>query len=155
MSDVLAEKIQELADQQARQARQLGQETATLLTPPEEPPSSATLLKLQVEVDLLREQLEQRRTENAILRDRSTFLREEQEHIKMYRRKYSSRVFWLTVLWLVFAACVIVLTGLHTAFFTLSDTVLIALTGSALASVIGMFLVILNWLYPREKEKSL
>lgn len=45
------------------------------------------------------------------------------------------------------AACV---TGLHTAFFTLSDTVLIAL-----ASVIGMFLVILNWLYPREKEKSL
>lgn len=48
-----------------------------------------------------------------------------------------------------------VLTGLHTAFFTLSDTVLIALTGSALASVIGMFLVILNWLYPREKEKSL
>lgn len=50
------------------------------------------------------------------------------------------------------AACV---TGLHTAFFTLSDTVLIALAGSALASVIGMFLVILNWLYPREKEKSL
>ena len=45
------------------------------------------------------------------------------------------------------AACV---TGLHTAFFTLSDTVLIAL-----ASVIGMFLAILNWLYPREKEKSL
>lgn len=43
-----------------------------------------------------------------------------------------------------------VLTGLHTAFFTLSDTVLIAL-----ASVIGMFLVILNWLYPREKEESL
>lgn len=43
------------------------------------------------------------------------------------------------------------MTGLHTAFFTLSDTVLIAL-----ASVIGMFLAILNWLYPpREKEKSL
>lgn len=53
------------------------------------------------------------------------------------------------------AACVTVLTGLHTAFFTLSDTVLIALAGSALASVIGMFLVILNWLYHREKEKSL
>ena len=71
---------------------------AALVTPPEEPPSNAALLKLQVEVDLLREQLEQCRTENAILRDRSTFLREEQEHIKMYRRKYSSRVFWLTVL---------------------------------------------------------
>lgn len=87
MSDVLAEKIHELADQQARPGKHADH------TPPEEPPSSA--------------------------------------------------------------ACVTVLTGLHTAFFTLSDTVLIALTGSALASVIGMFLAILNWLYPREKEKSL
>lgn len=82
MSDVLAEKIHELADQQARPGKHADH------TPPEEPPSSA--------------------------------------------------------------ACVTVLTGLHTAFFTLSDTVLIAL-----ASVIGMFLAILNWLYPREKEKSL
>lgn len=152
MSDTLAEKIHELADQQAQQARLNAPEAVLVGTPPEEPPSSASLLKLQVEVDLLREQLEQRRTENAILRDRSAFLREEQAHIKMYRQKYSSRVFWLTVLWLVFAASLTVLSGLHMPFFTLSDTVLMALTGSALASVIGMFLVILNWLYPKEKE---
>lgn len=152
LSEVLAEKIHELADQQAQQAAQTAPEAALPATPPEEPPSSAAILKLQVEIDLLREQLEQRRTENAILRDRSTFLREQQEHIKTYRRKYSSRVFWLTVLWLVFAAAVTVFSGMHTAFFSLSDTVLIALTGSAIASVIGMFLVILNWLYPREKE---
>ncbi|WP_339097123.1 hypothetical protein ACINK0_07235 [Deinococcus sp. VB343] len=46
----------------------------------------------------------------------------------------------------------IVATGFKQNVFHLSDTVLVATLGSALAGVIGMFLVILNWLYPRSDK---
>lgn len=118
----------------------------------EAPPPSPALLREQLQADMLKEQLEQQQIETTNQRNRSRFLREEQEHIREYRRRYSSRVFWVTCLWLVFTAGLIVATGFQQNVFHLSDTVLVAALGSALAGVIGMFLVILNWLYPRSDK---
>ena len=118
----------------------------------EAPPPSPALLREQLQADMLKEQLEQQQIETTNQRNRSRFLREEQEHIREYRRRYSSRVFWVTCLWLIFTAALIVATGFKQNFFHLSDTVLVAALGSALAGVIGMFLVILNWLYPRSDK---
>lgn len=120
---------------------------------PEVPPPDPALLREQLQADLLKEQLEQQQIETVNQRNRSRFLREEQNHIREYRRKYSGRVFTLTSAWLVFTGLLIVATGFKNSVFGLSDAVLVAALGSALAGVIGMFLVILNWLYPRpEKE---
>ena len=118
----------------------------------EVPPPDPALLREQLQADLLREQLAQQQIETLNQRNRSRFLHEEQNHIREYRRKYSRRVFWVTCAWLVFTALLIVGTGFRNAAFHLSDTVLVATLGSALAGVIGMFLVILNWLYPRDKS---
>ena len=121
----------------------------------EVPPPDPALLREQLQADLLKEQLEQQQIETVDQRNRSRFLREEQNHIREYRRKYSGRVFTLTSAWLVFTAALIVATGFRNSVFGLSDAVLVAALGSALAGVIGMFLVILNWLYPRpEREKE-
>lgn len=118
----------------------------------EVPPPDPALLREQLQADLLREQLAQQQIETLNQRNRSRFLHEEQNHIREYRRKYSRRVFWVTCAWLMFTALLIVGTGFKNAAFHLSDTVLVATLGSALAGVIGMFLVILNWLYPRSDK---
>lgn len=115
----------------------------------ETPPPSAALVREQVQADLLREELERQQIETDNQRNRSRFLRDEQQHIRDYRRKYSGRVYWLTCLWLAFTAALLIASGFKDGPFKLSDAVLVAALGSALAAVIGMFLVILNWLYPK------
>lgn len=140
------DQISELAREQAQAASENNNDLPP--TDAEEAPDNAALVNAQSQADLIKEQLEQRRIRNLILLDRSRFLREEQQHIKKYREHYSKRVFLLTVSWLFFSACMIIATGIRNNGFVLSDTVLVAITGSALASVIGMFLVILKWLYP-------
>lgn len=144
------DRISALARGQAQEADTEDSDSSVLGA--EEAPDDAALISAQSQADLLKEQLEQRRIHNLILLDRSRFLREEQKHIKKYREHYSKRVFLLTVSWLIFSACAIIATGVLELNFRLSDTVLVAITGSALASVIGTFLVILKWLYPEDSQ---
>lgn len=143
------DRINALAREQAQEADTAEDSSSISI---EEAPDNVALVNAQSKADLLKEELEERRLRNAMRLDRSRFLRKEQQHINKYREHYSKRVFLLTVSWLVFSACVIIATGVVELNFRLSDTVLVAITGSALASVIGTFLVILKWLYPKDSQ---
>lgn len=88
------------------------------------------------------------------------------------RSKYTSRLFWLMVGWIVVVLGILIASGVEvppimpddvklTAFgrwvgsFRLSDPVLIALIGGTTANVIGLFLVVANYLFgPRRKHSN-
>lgn len=69
------------------------------------------------------------------------------------RTRYVDRVYWLIVFWLIFVAVVIVQDARQPLFslvrFDVSDPVLIALITTTTINVIGLFIVVLRYLFPR------
>ncbi len=65
------------------------------------------------------------------------------------RRKYSGRIFWLVIGYLLVAGLLIFMAGLDQVRFRLADSVLMVLIGSTTASVIGLFAIVTNYLFPR------
>ncbi|WP_415785184.1 hypothetical protein [Deinococcus saxicola] len=118
----------------------------------EVPPDDPNLVKIQVEADLLKENLEEQRIKNSQQRSANKFRKSEYKHIKKNRRKYSRHILSVTIYWLLFCAVCIVGTAFKNDSFNLSDGVIIAMIGSALGTVVGMLVVILNWLYPKSKD---
>jgi hypothetical protein len=90
--------------------------------------------RLAIENDMLREELGNRRQD-----------REE-------RQKYAVRVFCLVVGWLAFVAFVVLAQGFGRNMFLLADSVLLMLIGSTTATVIGIFLIVANYLFPNSKR---
>lgn len=81
------------------------------------------------------------------------------------RRRYTGRIFWLLVAWLVGVLAILLATGIKDptpseergsgwqhwlASFELSDVVLVALIGSSSANVIGVFVIVVRFLFPRD-----
>ena len=64
------------------------------------------------------------------------------------RKAYASKIFKLICSWIGGVFFILVMSGfqLH---FKLSDSVLIALVGGTTASVIGIFVVVANYLFPK------
>ena len=74
------------------------------------------------------------------------------KEIHKWRKNYSSKIFWLVCVWL---GCVIVsifFQGFNFSSFSLTDGVLIAFITTTTASVVGIFLVVANWLFPHNKS---
>lgn len=69
------------------------------------------------------------------------------------REKYARRIFRLIVVWLAFVGIIIVADGIHNPvfgfLFDLSDAVLITLITTTTASVLGLFIVVVNYLFHR------
>ena len=65
------------------------------------------------------------------------------------RKRYSDRLFWLVVVWLAVIGAIVLLHGFHAIPFQLSTTVLATLIGSTTASVLGLFAIVANYLFPR------
>lgn len=66
------------------------------------------------------------------------------------RKKYAGRVFWLVVFWLLAVGAMLFMQGLKSCFsFQLSDTVLITAITTTTASVVGIFLIVANYLFPK------
>jgi hypothetical protein len=79
----------------------------------------------------------------------------DREQDRSERFKYGQRIFRLLVGWLVVLGLVVVAEGIHFFGFHLSDPVIIALVGSTTASVISIFLIVANYLFPRgPRQKS-
>jgi len=65
------------------------------------------------------------------------------------RVKYANRVFRLLLVWLLWMGAVVVAQGVGPLPFHLAEAVIIALVGGTTASVIGIFLIVANYLFPR------
>lgn len=68
------------------------------------------------------------------------------------RKVYGTRLFRLMVSWLCGVFIVIVLSGFNLFSFKLSTTVLTTLIGSTTASVLGLFAIVANYLFPRREK---
>lgn len=65
------------------------------------------------------------------------------------RRTYANRLFWLIAVWLVVIGLIVLLHGFSHVPFTLSGAVLTTLIGSTTASVLGLFAIVANYLFPK------
>ncbi len=68
------------------------------------------------------------------------------------------RVFWLVVGWLIFVGIVVVADGIKPVWnndrFDLSDPVLIALITTTTINVIGLFFIVLRYLFPNPNART-
>ncbi len=92
-----------------------------------------------------------------LLDDESDYLREQRglaledlrTQIKQ-RKVYAFSVFVLLCVWLVAMFGILLIQGLKWHEFYLSDNVLLALIGGTTANVFGLFLVVMNYLFPKK-----
>lgn len=64
------------------------------------------------------------------------------------RKKYASRLFWLSVVWLIFIGVYLALAGFGV--LKTADSVLIALISTTTANVLGLFYIVARWLFPNK-----
>ena len=69
-----------------------------------------------------------------------------------FRRWLVPSLFALTVAWLVFVGCIVLREELHHG--RLSDTVLIALLGTATANVLGLLVIVLKSIFPLDIDRG-
>ena len=65
------------------------------------------------------------------------------------RAKYANRIYWLVVWYLVVAGYFVFLHGLEREPFRFTDDVLMMLLGTTTASVLGLFVIVANYLFPK------
>jgi len=66
------------------------------------------------------------------------------------RKKYSHRIFIITSGWLISVILILILQGLK--IFSLSDSVLIALLGTTTINVLGFFVIVIQYLFNKNKS---
>ena len=67
------------------------------------------------------------------------------------REFYAKRIFRFLCGWSLFVALILIFSGFSSWGFKLSDTVLSVLTGSTTVSVLGLVVIILKGLFPKQK----
>jgi hypothetical protein len=71
------------------------------------------------------------------------------------RKRYARNIFTLIVCWLIAIFIILILQGFSALSFKLSDGVLIALIGGTTANVLGLFIFVVQYLFPkRNPDKS-
>ena len=89
--------------------------------------------RLQAEVDTLKIEVKSREQDMAA------------------RQLYANRIFWLIATWLLVVFFFLVGDGFSLGGFDLTDAVLISLIGGTTANVIGIFLIVVSYLFPKSK----
>jgi hypothetical protein len=71
------------------------------------------------------------------------------------RRRYAGRIFWLVVFWLGGALGLLILQGALSPWhiFNLDRAVLLAVVGGTTVNVIGIFIVVARYLFPRRPDE--
>jgi hypothetical protein len=71
------------------------------------------------------------------------------------RRRYAKRIYRMLRGWLIFVAFVIIGTGSleRLQYFSLSDAVLATLIGGTSVTVVGLFAIVANYLFPKRATK--
>lgn len=78
------------------------------------------------------------------------------------RKKYANKIFWMISVWLVAVFLLLILCGVEhwrccgneMFSFKLSDSVLLAIVGGTTANVLGLFIVVANYLFPNTKHQK-
>ncbi len=65
------------------------------------------------------------------------------------RKAYARRLYWLVVVWLVVVGAILIVQGFAYLDFKLPVEGLTTLIGSTTISVIGLFAIVANYLFPR------
>lgn len=67
------------------------------------------------------------------------------------RKKYANKIFWLISIWLICIYVIICLAGFGKSygFFIVNDSVLVSLITSTTATVIGLFVIVVNYLFKK------
>jgi len=65
------------------------------------------------------------------------------------RKEYADKLFILIKYWLIALLAVLLINGWGILWFELSDAVLLALVGGTTANVLGLFLIVLYYLFPK------
>jgi hypothetical protein len=67
------------------------------------------------------------------------------------RKKYAGRIFWLISIWLIGIFMILMLQGLGSNghWFALSEAIVVAAIGGTTINVIGIFLVVAKYLFPK------
>ncbi|HLK12367.1 MAG TPA: hypothetical protein VKW76_13395 [Candidatus Binatia bacterium] len=144
----------------------------------EEPPPKAELDLIKVPAEPLPEEegerferqeaeaLDRERTKEDQLQDRERQLAldikehglRQARHELAERTKYAGRLFNLILWWLVGIGGIILLQGFHRLpfwphiRFRLSDPALLALIGGTTLNVLGIFVVVVNYLFPKRRD---
>lgn len=63
------------------------------------------------------------------------------------RKEYAGKIFWLVCAWLAMLTLLVGLSG--TPYLRLSDTVLVALISGASINIIGLMVIVANYLFPK------
>ncbi|HEV2862575.1 MAG TPA: hypothetical protein VGX48_16290 [Pyrinomonadaceae bacterium] len=79
---------------------------------------------------------------------------QEAKELHKYRKRYTSRLFWVIVLWLIAVNVYVILTATRKASFDLPDGVLIAFITSTTVAVIGLFVIVAKWLFPSANKEE-
>jgi hypothetical protein len=66
------------------------------------------------------------------------------------RKKYAKRIFGLTCIWVVGIYALLLLQGFGYKGFHLSDQILLAAIGSTTANIIGVFLIVTRYFFPKK-----
>ncbi|WP_245872710.1 hypothetical protein [Deinococcus planocerae] len=126
------------------------------LVPPATPISSIQMSAIQARVEGGLESERRQRADEDYLRQRQALSLSEARAQQRWRGWAGFAVFTLATLWLVADVILTVAVGWGTLLgrpFRLEAGVIIAFLTTSTATVIGLFLVFLRWLYPQEPER--
>ena len=72
------------------------------------------------------------------------------------RKKYAGRIFWLISLWLVGIFLLLILPGFGSNghWFALSEAIVISAIGGTTINVIGIFVVVAKYLFPKRDNQT-
>ncbi len=71
---------------------------------------------------------------------------------QLARKIYSYRIFFITSSWLGAVILILIFQGFKLWGFNLSNTVLIALLGTTTVNVLGFFIIVIQYLFNKEKS---
>ena len=79
--------------------------------------------------------------------------REQKKDVHQKRIEYFSKIYWMCVIYLIFVALILSFYMQQRIFniILLSDSVLITLLGTTTINVLGLFVIAMKWLYPKEE----
>ena len=66
------------------------------------------------------------------------------------RKDYAKKIFGLTCLWILGVYCLLLFQGFGYKSFRLSDSVILAAIGTTTANIIGVFLIVTRYFFPKK-----
>jgi hypothetical protein len=114
--------------------------------PPPVDPIPRALAEAEEQYGEVRTKLERARLLNERLQEQNEDLRQDRSE----RKDYADRIFQLVCLWLGAVGFIVFLQATSPR-FNLPDSVLLAILGGTTASVISIFIIVANYLFPRAR----